>query len=417
MKTKFCIILISAFLNAFLLKGLQTNVEDNSSLYIYGTVTTVDDEKFTGQIRWGKEEAFWFDHFNSSKKENENLAYLSDRERKQLDRKDSDSWASNWMGISWGNSYYEHSHSFACHFGDIKEIRPGRGDRVTLTMRNGEELRLDGGSNDVGAVIRVNDVEMGTIKIDWDRVESIVFSKTPEALESGFGEPLYGTVETTSASFTGYLQWDHDERLSLDELNGDTKNGALDIPFGNIKSIENSRRGSLVEMKSGRTYTLTGSNDVDEDNRGIIVNIIGMGRVDIPWEEFVKITFEPEPSSSNISYDAYQDNKTLSASVMDVDGKSYVGRMVFDLDETFSHEILNGVKNDIEYFIPFRNIAAIKPKNREKSLVTLKSGMKLMLSDKVDVCEDNDGLLIFRNEDDHDYLPWSEVEEINITDR
>ncbi len=417
MKTKFCVILMSAYLNAFLLEGLQATIENNSSIYIYGTITTVDNEKFTGQIRWGKEEAFWFDHFNSSKKRNENLAYLDDDEREKLDKKDCGGWASNWVGMSLNYGDSDHSHIFACHFGDIKEIRPGRGDKLALTMRNGEELRLDGGSNDVGAVIRVNDNELGKMKIDWDRIKIIEFFRTPSDFESAFGEPLYGIVETSSESFTGFLQWDHDERLSLDELNGDTKNGELDIPFGNIRSIESKRNGSLVELKSGRTYMLSGSNDVDDDNRGIIVNIVGMGRVDIPWKEFVKITFDSQMPKVNASYDSYESNKELSAQVVDTEGRSYQGRMIYDLDETYDYELLNGVKNDIEYFIPFKNIAAIKPKNREKSLVTLNSGEKILLSDKVDVCEDNDGLLIFRNDDDHDYLPWSEIEEINITDR
>lgn len=418
MKTKMLILLMSAYLNAFLLEGLQATFESSNSIYIYGTITTVDDEQFTGQIRWGKEEAFWFDHFNSSKRKNENLAYLSDDERKKLDKKDCTSWSTKWTGINWNSNNNNHSHTFECHFGDIKAIRPGRGDRLTLVMRNGEELRLDGGSNDVGAVIRINDEEMGTIKIDWDRIELVEFFKTPEDFNSAFGEPLYGTVETTSQTFSGYLQWDHDERLSLDELNGDTNNGELDIPFGNIKSIESTRNGSRVELKSGRTYKLTGSNDVNDDNRGIIINIAGMGRVDVPWEEFVKITFEPRVSTTGLSYDSYQNNKLLKASVMDISGKTYIGRMVFDLDETYDHEILNGVKDDIEYFIPFRNIASIKPKNREKSLVTLTNGEKLMLADKVDVCENNDGVLVFRDDvDDHDYLPWSQIEEINITDR
>ncbi len=421
MKNNIAVLLIFSFMNAFLLEEVQSAMTD-SSLFIYGTITTTDNESYTGQIRWGKEEAFWFDHFNATKPENDNLKYLSREELDELNYKDNQrntKWYHNsWTGWNnWNNSSNDNTHVFECHFGDLQAIEPMRGDRLRVTMRNGDVIRLEGGSNDVGATVRIYDEEMGTIKLDWDDIEIVEFSAAPAGLVSVFGEPLYGSVETTSGIFTGYLQWDHDERLTLDELNGESSSGELDIPFRNIRSIESNYRGSTVELKSGRTLKMRGSNDVDDDNRGIIVNMVDMGRVDIPWEEFEKMTLQDVPARSEVSYASYIEQKPITGSVTSIRGDKLSGRMIYDLDENYELEMLNGVNNGIEYFIPFKFVESIVPKNREESLVLLKNGEKILFSDKVDINEGNDGVLVFTSDDEYEYVPWKEVDEIKITNR
>lgn len=391
---------------------VKSAMDDHHSQYIYGTITTEDDETYTGQIRWGKEEAFWYDHFNSTKIENDNLIYLSRQELRELEK--NDSWVStSWFGWS-RNRYYnnDHNHSFTCQFGDIQSIQPQRGSRVRVQLRNGETLRLSGGSNDIGATVRIHDSELGVIRLDWDNISDITFEKAPATIESAYGAPLYGTVETTAGDFTGYIQWDHDERLAEDELNGDSKGGELDIPFGKIKVIEKNRRGSRVTMQSGRTFNLYGSNDVDADNRGIIVNIMGMGRVDIPWDEFHQVTFTDIPANQTL--ETYNESKPLSGSVITLDGETYSGNLIYDLDETFDLEILDGENDRLEYSLPFRYIQTIKPKNDRATYVTLRNGEKLLLEDKVDVTDENDGILVSTSDDDYEYIPWSEVEVINF---
>ena len=39
----------------------------NDQVFIYGKLTTIDGETYQGQIRWGKEEAYWTDLFNGTK--------------------------------------------------------------------------------------------------------------------------------------------------------------------------------------------------------------------------------------------------------------------------------------------------------------------------------------------------------------
>ena len=78
--------------------------------FIYGRVTTEDGEVYEGPLRWGKEEAYWTDMFNASKRENKNLDYLSDRELEDLEDR-QDGWSSNGrvkiFNISWDFDDYD----------------------------------------------------------------------------------------------------------------------------------------------------------------------------------------------------------------------------------------------------------------------------------------------------------------------
>jgi len=291
-----------------------------------------------------------------------------------------------------------------------------RRDKVTITLKNGEELYLKGGSNDIGTEVQVYDESIGLIKLDWDNIKQVTFKNTPTQIESAFGAPLYGKVITEQGTFDGYLQWDHDERMAKDELNGEYENGELDIEFGKIKSIKKTWRGSEVTLQSGRVFELRGTNDVNKDNRGIIVNMPSVGRVDIDWHEFDEIVFTDAPAKPAMSYDDFHGEKELRASVRTEGGESYTGHIVFDLDESYQLEILNGMEDEIEYFIPFSNVKKIKPNRRRGSTVTLFNGHQIELEDKVDVEEDNDGVLVFENGRDNDavYITWDEIEDISF---
>lgn len=411
MKSKLLIILVTAIANAYILRALESVEASESSLFIYGKITTVDNESYTGQIRWGKEEALWFDYFNSQKPKNDNLKLLKDKELEALNAKDNKDHPDNkksWWNKSWSYSDNDNTHVFACQFGDIKSLKLSRGEKVVLETKNGDVYMLEGGSNDIGTHVQIYDSELGNLKMDWDRIEKVEFMAAPKSFSGNYGSPLYGTVKTINGKFTGYVQWDHDERLSEDELNGEHEDGKMDIKFGNIKSIKRTRSGSTVVLKSGRSFELDGTNDVNDENRGIIVNMPGKGRVDISWEEFDAVEFDNPPSNS-LSYSDFRGDKQLKGKVELIGGKTMRGRIVYDLDEEYSLEVLNGIKDDIEYFIPFSDIKTVTPKNREESLIELRDGSKLLLAGKVDVNQDNDGLLVFESDNDYTYVPWSEV--------
>ncbi|MDB4538421.1 hypothetical protein N9223_00680 [bacterium] len=290
------------------------------SVSMYGKVTTVSGDKYTGAIRWGtdnsqKAEVFWVGLFNGTKTSNDFLRFLTKSEVQELSGKEE-------------------------------------------------------------------------------------------------GDALYGTVAFYGGEYTGFIQWDHDERLSEDILDGDTRGGDVKIEFGKLSSIERDRGGSNIVTKSGREMYLRGSNDVNSGNRGIIVTT-DFGRVDIPWNEFKKVTFSDAPSRA-IAYSTFSDMKTLSGTVTTTNGKTLSGNIIYDLDETYTFEMLQGKDDDVEYIISMGNIKSISPKNYDSSTVVLKNGTELLLGDARDVNEDNDGVLVFTGGGDPEYIRWEDIQNITF---
>jgi len=403
---------LTTTLLAIALAGFQFTYAQNDEGFIYGKVTTVDDDVYEGPLRWGKEEAYWTDMFNAGKRDNENVEYLSRDEVDELQRHNNrhESWGFiGHFDFDWDNDF---KHQFSCQFGELKSILVSGRERLEVELLNGIQVELEGdGYNDVGAKIRVIDKELGEVELRWSRIDKIEFLPTPNKLNDKFGEPLYGTVETRSGSFTGFVQWDHDERVSKDELDGDTRDGDISLEFGKIKSIERDGSGSSVVLNSGREMYLRGSNDVDYDNRGVIVTT-DFGRVDIEWREFRKVTFSKAPNSGK-AYSSFKNQNELMGTVKTEDGDVYKGRLIYDLDEAYDFEVLQGKDDDeIEYIIPFRNIQNILPRGYGDSEVKLRNGQILRLEDGQDVSEENTGILVFPDKKDPIYIQWRDVEEI-----
>lgn len=382
----------------------------NNQGFIYGKVTTVDDDVYQGCIRWNDEEVFWFDMFNSEKRGNPWLDELSREDRRVLEDEHDDSF-SFIFSSSWDEDF---NHVFVCQFGNIRKINILGRDDVELTFKDGTAIDLEGGSNDIGTNIYVLDEELGEIKLKWDRIDEIAFMPVPSGVKNTFGKPIFGTVYTEKRDeFTGYIQWDHDERLSGDELDGDNRDGEISIEFGKIKSIQKDGNGSLVLLEGGREFKLRGSNDVNNDNRGIIVNVSDFGRVDIPWEDFEKLVLDPDHKKSGPSYNDFRMPEYLAGTV-NTDSESFSGMIIFDLDETLDFEILQGNLDDMKFMIPFRNIKSIEPKNYNYSKIELRNGKKILLGDAHDVTYDNYGILIMADDEDYKYVPMRYVELITF---
>ncbi|WP_462248309.1 hypothetical protein [Ekhidna sp.] len=386
--------------------------------FIYGKVTTEDGDTYEGPLRWGKEEVYWTDMFNASKKENKNLDYLSNRELDELeDRYDENrnNIVSRFVNITWDdNNEGRFVHEFSTQFGNLKSLEIRSNDRVEVELKNGDYIRVDGsGYNDVGAKITILDKELGKVRLSWGNLERIDFLPTPSNLDQKFGEPLYGTVVCDLGEFTGYVQWDHDERVGTDILDGEEDGDDYEIAFDKIKSIEkDGYSSSLVELKSGRTLDLRGTNDVDDDNKGIIVTVKGLGRVDIDWDEFDKVTFKDAPGSGP-SYDSFGSPKKMKGTVEVDNGDTHTGDIIYDLDEEYTFELLNGEDDDVKFIIPFSNIKEITPRGSYSANVILQDGSKLNLEDGQDVTKKNLGILIKTN-GDRVYVPWDRVDKITL---
>jgi hypothetical protein len=303
-------------------------------------------------------------------------------------------------------------HVFAIRFGDLKRIHVRRGEDLVVEFRDGAELKLGGGSNDVGARITVVDSKLGQHELRWDRIRTIEFKDTPAKLHDKLGEPIYGTVKSGRYEFTGRIQWDNDEDLTGDKLDGETRDGRVSVEFGDIAAIRKHRRGALVTLKSGPELYLTGTNDVNRENRGVVVVVERVGTVKIGWDDFDEVTFVPAPNSGR-SYAEYAKGRNLSGEVVTRNSR-YDGRIVFDLDESWDFEMLHGTNGDTEYLIPFRDIAAIKPQGLRRSTVELRVGLTIELEKSQDVTRDNDGLLVFTGDRKPNYVAWRDVTDIRF---
>ena len=377
--------------------------------YIYGRVETVGGGAYEGQLRWGTEESFWDDIFNATKFENENLDYV---DRRDLERIRSRHW-SGWDFL--GIHDQDLTHLFAIRFGDLKRLEVRGGEDLVAEFRNGEELRLKGGSNDVGARITVVDPKLGKRELEWDRIRTIEFKDTPAKLHDKLGEPIYGTVKSGRYDFTGRIQWDHDETLTSDKLDGEAPDGKVSLEFGDIAAIRKHRSGALVTLKLGSELYLTGTNDVNGDNRGVVVIVPGVGSVKVGWDDFDEATFVPAPNSGR-SYAEYTKGRDLMGTVVTRNGR-YDGRIVFDLDESRDFELLHGMNHDTEYLIPFRDIAHIKPEGRRRSNVELRMGLTIELEESEDVTRKNDGLLVFGGDRKPRYIAWEDVDDVRFAER
>jgi hypothetical protein len=397
--------LIAIMVVALGLGALAMPAAASDTGYIYGRITTVDGDTYTGQLRWGTEETYWDDIFNSTKVDNENIDYLDDDDIDDLRDRNNSGWS--WFG---GRSSGNFTHLFAVRFGDLKAIQMDGGDDVIVTFRGGKKIELEGGSNDIGARITVLDPELGAMKIKWKRIEQVEFMDTPETLDPKLGDPLYGTVVSDAGTFTGRVQWDHQECLSTDILDGESEDGDMNIEFGNIASIEKHRRGSMVTLRSGRELYLKGTNDVDDDNRGVIIKGQN-GKVKVAWDDFESVSFD-EPKGSGPSYSDFTPAKDITGVITTDDGETISGRIVYDLDEALDAELLHGRMGDTEFLIPFREIVSITPKGRKRAMVELRNGQTIELEESQDVSRKNDGMLVFSNGDDPVYVAWRDVDQI-----
>jgi hypothetical protein len=402
----------------FLCFSVSLIAQNTSEGWIYGKVTTWDGETYEGQLRWGKEEAFWTDMFNAGKIENDNLDHLDNDIKRDI--AESRSWHNNswggWVSRKISSNNYDFTHQFSAQFGEIKQIKRKNSSKVYVTMRDGEKLKLNGnGYNDIGAKVRVYDDEIGKIELDWSDVEKVDFMPNKKGFKSQIGEPLFGKVESWTGTYEGYIIWDKDERVTSDKLDGETRDADMSIEFGNISKIKQRGNSCEVTLKSGRSYRMGGTNDVNNGNRGVIVVMPGKGRVVIDWDDFDEVTFTKSPTIQLKSYNSFTQPQKIYGTVTTEKGKKYTGNLVYDLDEAFTYEILNGNIKDTEFEIPFHAIKSIQPRGGDECMVELKSGEKYELDESQDVTEKNTGILVFDKEGEEPvYIYWEDVKLVEL---
>jgi hypothetical protein len=382
--------------------------------FLYGRITTIDGATYEGRLRWGgAEEAFWSDYFNGSKDENPWAAYVP------LERLPKERRAVEFFGIEFTHRErpIDLGRPFMARFGDIAQIA-ARGRDVRVTLKSGTEFDLDRFSaSDFDDGMRVWDGRQRVVDLDSLRILTVELLSTPSLDAAPYR--LHGTVRTRRGDFTGFVQWNREECVGPDELDGHTDQGELSLRYDTIRSIaRHSRDSSLVTLLDGRELVLSGTREVGHGNRGIYVDDRRYGRVLISWHAFERVDFSPRGSGP--AYDDFPPGRPLTGSVTTRAGDRFTGRLVYDLDESETIETLDAPSEGVDYTIPFGLIASIVPpgdedRSAQRARVTLHDGEELQLERAGDLGENNAGMLIFVDGRERpEYVPWTDVEQVDL---
>ncbi len=228
---------------------------------LYGTLTTRRGDEYTGFVTWDIDEVLSTDVLEGR---------VDDRKRR-------------------------------VRFSNITSIeRRGPGGAL-VTTKDSATLRMED-SNDVdnsNRGIGISDPKLGRVTVEWDEFEKVIFKPAPDIISYDMytgGRQLKGTVTTVDGDkFTGQIVWDDDERETWEILDGEYRNAEFDIFFGNIATItRDTRTGSTVTLLDGRKFRLRGSNDVDDDNKGIIITTSGNNEEELDWVDVASVNFDKQ---------------------------------------------------------------------------------------------------------------------------
>ncbi|MCP3957599.1 MAG: hypothetical protein GY719_07070 [bacterium] len=397
--------------------------------FLYGRITTRDGAAYEGRLRWGRgEEAFWGDYFNGFKDENPWVAHVPPERLKERR-----SIAIFGLEIAQRERQVDLGRPFMARFGDIGRIE-ARGRDLRVTLKSGTVFHLDRfAADDFADGVRVWDGRRGVVDLDERRIRTIELLPTARPVLPPLTPPkgavsapdrLHGTVRTRQGDFTGFLQWNREECVGADELDGHTADGKLGLRFDTIRSIaRRSRDSSLVTLLGGREIVLSSTSEVGDGNRGIYVDDQRYGRVLISWDAFERVDFSAAGTSaagSGPAYDDFPPGSPLTGSVTTRAGQRLAGRLIYDLDESETTETLDAPSQGVDYTIPFGLIASVvlpgsEERGAQRARVTLQDGEELQLELTGDLGEGNAGMLIFVDGRERpEYVPWTDVEQIDF---
>lgn len=374
--------------------------------FIYGRVTAKSGT-YEGLLRWSEEEVTWGDFFNADKAQRAWERHVPEERRK---RKRAIEILGMTVAYSWEDNG---GRQLVARFGDIRRIEVGRDQKATVILKSGTRHAVDGGSNDIGGKVTVADRALGKVELAWDGIRAIDFLPVPAGLRPP-GRRLWGTVRTRAGEYRGFVQWDQQECLGTDELDGHASGTELAIQMGNIRSIErHSDKSAKVTLADGRVLVLEGTNDVDESTRGLFVDDPRWGRLLVPWGAFVRVDFSAAPDSGP-GYGDFRPGRPLRGKVALANGRTLAGRIVWDADESDTSDFLDGDRAGVSYSIPLALVASVLPE-KTASTVTLRNGGRIRLEGQADVAEANLGLLLIEKEGAAPrYVPWESIRRVDF---
>ena len=404
---------VTVFLLLFLMTLPALAQESTYQDRLYGQVITRDGVVHEGFIQWDKNEASWVDILDGSKRLEHTLR---DRDRHRKMRIFG-------IEIEWGDD--DHSRGemrqSGIRLGHVLRLENTGGNRALLTLRSGQEIEFSNGSTDIGNNVRsiIVEEEYATAEFRWRDIDHVDFLAVPRNVRAPHsGQRLFGTLTTQDGhAFSGFICWDIDEVLEEHILDGDDERGRdRDIAFGDIAEIaRNSSRSARVTLKTGEELVLDGSNDVNNENRDILVLDPNLGQVRVPWKAFDNVVFEPADYS--LSYDRFYKAGPLIGSVVTRDGDTYTGSIRWDNDEAYTWEFINGENDDLDFKVELGLIRRIERISSQAARVILFDGRILELRGSNDVNRENSGIVITDKDGDVMVVDWNDFESATFDKR
>ncbi len=397
-----------------------------SNEYIHGTVNLKSGESHTGILRWDDdEETFWSDHFNGEKNAIPQFSSLSSGLKSQIeDAQMGPKLNLLSFKITLSSIFADdiEKPDFVVPFGALAKLTASSNDEgsagLHVELLNGDVFESYEGSNDLDAEVFVKNISGETNQFKMRQIESIEFSRSFDEF-AGFNKGIYAVIDSDMGTYKGRVFWDRDERFLNETIEG-TEASKLDseelsIPLSDIKSIEKKQNSALITKHDGTQLTLVGTNDVNDENRGLYIDTPDKGRMVLPWQHFNKMTIQDEAQHDWQAYhQALLKKGKLSAQVTQKDKSQITAtNLVFNMAQTSSSEMVRCTVKGMDFYMPLFLIKSIEPKSAQHALVTLINGEQLNMSDTASFTEENLGLLYSDNGQSR-YISWVDVEKIEF---
>lgn len=394
---------------------------------LYGRVTTESGRVLEGYLRWDRTGASPADFLDAAKEIPRDV--LAEAERLDPDfaeeMRERRSIVAFGVRVTWAEDDMAgppRSPS-AIRFGYLAFVEPLDHGSARLTLRDGRVVELLGGTADLGAATDVL-VEIGggeTVEIDWDDIVRVDFVAPPPDAPAPGAYRLHGTTVTWSGlELTGWIAWDRDEVLSTDILDGREGATEFELPFAEIVRIApEGPRSARVVLHSGVEHVLRGTNDVDDDNRGIEVADPTLGRAVVSWEDLQEVRFHasPGPRGSEAPERRATGSTSLGplrGTVYARDGRVIEGQIRWGHEEEHGWEVLDGWIGDTRLEIELGLIGTIRPDGPDAAVVELYDGRTLRLEDTDDVGEGHRGVFVEPDGRTRRLVRWVDVERVEL---
>lgn len=344
---------------ALVLTSVVVAVDDGGA--IHGTVELRNGETHEGAIRWDGRKPFWNDRLSG--------VYAEDLEVGERTENVEVFGLKIWQ---WQEKDVLRL-SVEVPFGLIRTVERVDDDELRVALVDGTIVEMRRGLSGLDGKPTV-ETASGPFTPDWDDVRRVTFAASPETDTAA--ARLYGTVTTDAGPFTGFVAWDRDERVLDATLDGDE----AELLFASIAAIHRAGAGaSRVVLRDGSERKLSGTNDVDDRNRGIEVLVDGLGVVTVGWDAFESFVLADPPASPPRSS---LPGGRFTATVATRAGERLRGTLIWGDHERYRWETLDGeLGADLDVALPFAGIRRVRPVDGRPGFaaVELRSGRTLEL--------------------------------------